>query len=55
MELGHLSYDSPPIDHSNFMKFVTPDSHESEETEVNLQEQMRETGMRGMPLPDFDF
>ena len=54
-ELGKLSYYYPPFDHSNFMEVVTPDSHESEEGEVNLQEQMRETGMRGMPLPDLYF
>lgn len=47
-----MSYYYPPFNSSLFME---PASHESEESEMSFQEQMRETGMRGIPpLEDDD-
>lgn len=51
-DLGSVSYYYPPFNSNSFME---PASHESEESEMSFQEQMRETGMRGIPpLEDDD-
>ena len=48
-DLGHVSYYYPPFNNESLMEPVTPISNETEESEMSLQEQMRETGMRGVP------